>query len=206
MAGDKSRLVVLVRIYHERSLTPRLHARLLQRLSTTLLGAPLVVRVSSRWVEMTVFANPSGGALSRLAGILGAHSLEVGVPRGPDACGPECLSRYRRLLGENRFWEAHEVGEAIWASTGRAGQALAALAGTYAKAQEGMAHAARGILCKALAMIRETGLSDALDALCLRAEMASVYSEGWGDPGACIEWRRLERLLSGEARSPRIRA
>lgn len=157
------------------------------------LKAPMVVRLSSRWLHATVFRPVSPWEAGRAAEALGGRL--AGVRRGaPEPRGlREAVRCLRGLVEANLFWEAHTVGEYMWRRTGVAGRAVAVLAGAFAKVQEGELGAARAMLAKASAMAREAGVR--LDTGLGSRLLAEAALRGWVR-GA---WRLFEELAVAAA-------
>ncbi|BAA80691.2 hypothetical protein APE_1690.1 [Aeropyrum pernix K1] len=94
------------------------------------------------------------------------------------------------LMGEARYWEAHEALEDIYYRSGRDERVRALLiaAAAAAKAQEGLIDGARRLLGRISRSVVAEGL---LDLDCLYRTVESVWREGSGDILACFERSKL---------------
>ncbi len=184
----------VLRLRPAKKLTPREAPSLQRRVSKTLPRSTL--RITRGLIEIVTFTKPSKEQLRRLEEELGAKLEEYGEPDIEQLERSSCLlDTYTQLLRENRFWEAHVAGEAIWRRRGILGKHLAALAGAYAKAQEGLAEAARKVLERALS---DKELRSAASQECLFEELAKTYEAGTGNPARCFDQEKLRRLLLGK--------
>lgn len=105
----------------------------------------------------------------------------------------QCL---RGLVEANLFWEAHTVGEYLWHRVGVAGRAIAVLAGSFAKAQEGEHAAARAMLAKAASMARGAGVE--LDTGLGGSLLTELALTGW-TRGAWRLFQGLAEAAQGQA-------
>jgi len=182
---------VLLRLRPAKKLSPREAPSLQRKTSKTLPRSTL--RITRGLIEIVTFTKPSQEQLRRLEEELGAKLEEYREPGIEQLERSSCLlDTYTRLLRENKFWEAHVVGEAIWRRRGILGKHLAALAGAYAKAQEGLAEAARKILDRALS---NGELRSAANRECLVEELARIYETSMGDPARCLDTEKLKKRL-----------
>lgn len=155
---------------------PLLRAELRRRLG----GVPVSVRVASRHVELAAMA-PRDSLLEAARELVGPP-VDPGEPPFEDA-----LESYMWLLERERFWEAHEILEPVWAS-GRdlRVQALILAAAALARAQEGSLRGAE----RNIAVLEGIG-APGVDAACLRgaALRAAIALEPLA--GRCLEpwWR-----------------
>jgi hypothetical protein len=182
---------ILLRIRAGRKLSPRKAQELRRKLVRIV--SPLNVRISGDIVELTIFKEIDRGVAERIARAIDescAKIEEITRPKIWKKDPSHMLDAYHELLIRNRFWEAHVAGEAIWRNISPLGKHLAALAGAYAKAQEGLLDPALTILEKAVHELR--GL---VDEECLRGELYKVYESGRGEPWRCIFFDRIREAL-----------
>ena len=184
----------ILRLRPAKKPSPREAPSLQRKVSKTLPRSTL--RITRGLIEIITFTKPSQEQLRRLEEELGAKLEEYREPGIERLEESNCLlDTYTQLLRENRFWEAHVIGEAIWRRRGVLGKHLAALAGAYAKAQEGLAEAARKVLERALS---DKELRSTTSKECLFEELAKTYETGTGNPARCLDQEKLRRLLLGK--------
>ena len=155
--------------------SPRLAARLREAVRR-----PLVLHVSRRWIGVKVFTprEPLDTVAERVASTLGGRLLYTAAGEPPLRAG--MLARcYLGYMKANMFWEAHVAGEAIWARAGLLGRAMAVVAGSLAKVQEGALRPALAMAEKAVGWLRGEGVKLDMDGL--RRLFAVLYEEGWVD-------------------------
>lgn len=148
---------------------------------------PVVVRISTRTVQIYTKRSliPE---LERIA------SRVLGLPRIPREPVPECESidclfdEYTMLLGEELFWEAHEVAEAIWRLGSPQGHLLAVAAGVLAKAQEGVFQPLHKITSWTLHVVRmgQAGVGQGVDYSCMVSEAEKILACGRPEAVKCI--------------------
>jgi len=159
---------------------PRLRAALRRLLG----GAPVSVRVASDHLELAALAPRS--ALERAAETLAGPAIAL---EAPPAVQP--LEAYLWLLGRERFWEAHEVLEPLWASTrDPALRALILAAAALVRAQEGSLRGAE----RNASLLDSLG-SPAVDVECIRG--AALRAAAALPPGAhrCVRaWWRKDKV------------
>ena len=161
--------------HHAPPESPRLAARLREAVRR-----PLVLHVSKHWISVKVFtpSEPLDTVAEKVASTLGGCVLYAAAGEPPLREG--MLARcYLGYMKANMFWEAHVVGEAIWARVGLLGRAMAVLAGSLAKVQEGALRPALAMAEKAAEWLRRERV--VLDNDRLRQLLTSLYEEGWVD-------------------------
>ena len=174
---------------------PRLRDEARRRLSS-----PVNVRVSLWWVEVLVFRGLERGEAVALGGALGLGRLirfRVGEPEPPP--DTPAMAAYRMLLVENRFWEAHVVGEHVWRLLGlNWARSLAVVPGALARAQEGYPEPGLEMLRRSREWLAVEGLDGLVDWPAARRELWRVYREGWGWLLPAVEplVGHVERLLA----------
>lgn len=190
---------ILLRLRPTGKLSPK-EAPSLQRKISKILPRS-TPRITRGLIEIITFTKPSREQLRRLEEELGAILEDYKEPSKESLEENSCLlDTYIQLLGENRFWEAHILGEAIWRRRGILGKHLAALAGAYAKAQEGLIEAARKILDRALSNKK---LRSIASYECLVTELVRIYETSEGDVTRCINTKKLRKLLLAHEAQPR---
>ena len=172
---------LLLRAETRRPRRPR-EAQELQRIISRILPRS-TLRILGNVVEITTFIKPTPEQLSQLQEVLGAKHIEVRKADNVLREEKDLFHLYYELLRENRFWEAHVVAEKIWRRGLSIGKQLAALAGAYAKAQEGLVDAALSIIDR---VVESEELRRVIDPLCLRRELINTYESGRGTPHKCL--------------------
>ena len=158
----------------------------LRRRLRNVIRRPFNARASTRWVEVVVFGEGEPERVARLLQEAGLTVLEAyRVKHSMDSEG--LMERYRRLLREEKYWEAHVAGEEAWHRVGTAGRVLAVLAGALARAQEGGVDAALKMIEKARQWSREAGVEELVDWDCVRRAVLKTWQGLRGDPLSCME-------------------
>ena len=193
--GRREPETVLARI--EARATPQRLGELRRRIRG-ILSRPLNLRASTRWVEVVVFNEPSPERVARLLEEAGFRVLEAYRVEHSTNGSRGLMERYRGLLREERYWEAHVAGEEAWHHVGTAGRVLAVLAGALARAQEGSVDAAMKMVGKARQWSREAGLEKLVDWDCMRRAVLETWRGQRGDPLSCLEplVRYVETLVA----------
>ena len=172
---------LLLRAETRRPRRPREAPRLQKTVSRILPRSTL--RILSNAVEITTFTKPTPEQLSQLRDVLDAKHIEVRKADDVLRREKDLFRLYYELLRENRFWEAHIVAEKIWSRGLSLGKQLAALAGAYAKAQEGLLDAALSIIDRAM---KSKELKETISPHCLRRELIKTYELGRSAPHRCL--------------------
>ncbi len=160
--------------------TPAHAPHLRSELRGLLGGVPASVRVASRHVELAAMAPRE--ALEEAARRLLADPIDPSEPPVDDK-----LEAYLWLLERERFWEAHEILEPLWAS-GRdlRVQALILAAAALARAQEGSLRGAE----RNISVLEGIG-APSVDTVCLRKETLKAALALEPSAANCLEpwWR-----------------
>jgi hypothetical protein len=162
------------------------------------IGKPLTVHVSPKWIELIVYGSSLEHARESLESrgykVLEAYYASLSHDHKSEPLWV-LARRYLAMMRGQRFWEAHSVGEELWHRAGVEGRLLAIIAGALAKAQEGFKGSALAILEKARRIAQDAGLEDLIDWACLRHAVGKVYDGVEVDPGKCAV-SLIERTLS----------
>ncbi len=177
MASPSKRHIVFLRNW---GIGPHQHDELLREVRELLRGlCELVidVRIGPERVEVdliTTDPKPVRERLSALSDVL--YAVSVGE-RAPGSL-QEAMREAVRLVGEGRYWEAHEVLEGVWRSAGGrekvALNGLILFAAAHVKLQRGDEAGYRRLLKRALRALEASGLGE-LAGLDLR-DLASAIS------------------------------
>jgi len=179
----------LIYTVRRRGLEPVGAADVARALRAELGGAPVSVRVASGHVEVSA-SGVDLESLVRAAEKVVGPVIEVESPPGRGV-----LADYAWLMDKERFWEAHELLEEAWKSSGRdpAIQALILAAAVMAKAQEGRLSGIERNIKVLNDVQRESGL-DVVDVDCLRSEALKALRGERPSPLACIRVSGVERV------------
>ncbi len=190
-------MIVIVRIPNSWRVRPSEASSIGSRLRD-IIGKPLTVRVSPRWIELAVY----GASSENVRRVLEDHGYKVlEVYHVPlfHGSGSEPLwvlaRRYLAMMRGHRFWEAHSVGEELWHRVGDKGRVLAVIAGAFAKAQEGYKNSALSILEKARKLARDTSVEGLVDWACILGSLNKIYEGSESSPEKCVT-RLIEHILS----------
>ena len=146
---------------------------------------PIIVRVSSREVQVYTPRSLISKEIERLTEILGSRS-EYQLTYYYSESIEELYKWYKILLQLERFWEAHELGERIWRLGFPGGQLLAVIAGLFARAQEGIVKPVLSILYRILpsVLLSQAGVSSRI--VLSRLETTAYSIASCGSPS--FEW------------------
>lgn len=188
--------MVIVRLHNTLSTNPSQSYELSKKLRS-IVKKPLIVHVAPDWIELVVFSSDPETVRKALekGGYKVAEAYYAPLVHGVHSDPLRVIAqRYLAMMRGQRFWEAHSVGEELWHRKGVKGRVLAAIAGAFAKAQEGSRGSAIAILEKARKWAAATGVNQLIDWECLYRSLDEVYSGGRSDPGRCLA-RLVEELV-----------
>lgn len=171
----------LIYTVRRKGLEPTNAAEVARILRAELGGAPVSVRVASGHVEISA-SGVDREILVRAAEKVVGPLIEFESPPGKDE-----FVDYAWLMEHERFWEAHELLEEAWKSTGRNPtiQVLILAAAVMAKAQEGrLSGIERNI--KVLYNIQYKNKLNVVDIACLRREALKALRGERPSPLTCI--------------------
>ena len=169
---------------NERRLKPG-DSRLVASIVSNIMGASKVsVRVGSSHVEVSIASGTMDPSkLGRLEELIGKLIEEKTPGSEPEATVSGALSKYRRYMESERFWEAHEILESVWREGRDSGlQALILYAAALAKAQEGLLEGALRILER----IRAIGEAETVRIDCARRQVLRILEGERVDPIKCL--------------------
>ncbi|MDJ0273708.1 MAG: DUF309 domain-containing protein [Nitrososphaerota archaeon] len=163
MASPARRFIVALRNW---GVDPSQHNELLKEVRELLRGISeqvIDVRIGPRRLEVDLMAVDVEAVRRRLSTL---SEVEYAVQVGEKSAGSiaEAVREAVELIGQNRYWEAHEVLEGVWRTAqGREKAALNGLilfAAAHVKLQRGDETGYRRVLRRALRALETSGLEE----------------------------------------------